>query len=84
MTALRLCLERILPPRRDRPVPFDLPKIETVADALKASASVLTSCAAGALSPGEAAEIMGLISTHVRTIEVSEIEARVTALERDS
>jgi hypothetical protein len=38
-TALRLCLERILPPS-DRPVAFDLPKIETAADALKASASV--------------------------------------------
>ena len=28
MAALRLCLERVLPPRRDRPVVFDLPKIE--------------------------------------------------------
>jgi hypothetical protein len=27
MAALRLCLERLLPPRRDRPVVFDLPKI---------------------------------------------------------
>ena len=26
--ALRLCLERILPPRKDRPVSFALPKIE--------------------------------------------------------
>ena len=28
MAALRLCLERLLPPRRDRPVTFELPKIE--------------------------------------------------------
>src|SRR5262249_5233277 len=28
-TALRLCLERLLSPRRDRRVEFDLPKIET-------------------------------------------------------
>ena len=27
--ALRLCLERILPPRKDRPVSFALPKIES-------------------------------------------------------
>ena len=82
-TALRLCLERILPPRRDRPVAFDLPKIETAADALKASASVLASCAAGGLSPGEAAEIMALLSIHVRTIETAELEARMTALEKE-
>jgi len=72
-TALRLCLERILPPRRDRPVAFDLPKIGTAADALKASSSILSACASGRLSPAEAAEVMSLISTHVRTIEVSEI-----------
>src|SRR5258708_3319573 len=42
MAALRLCLERVLPPRRDRPVVFDLPKIEGVSDALNASSAVLT------------------------------------------
>jgi hypothetical protein len=81
MAALRLCLDRVLPPRRDRPVAFELPKIKTAADALNASSSVLAACAAGTLSPGEATEIMSLISTHVRTLEVTEIEARLTALE---
>jgi hypothetical protein len=32
MAALRLCLERLLPPRRDRPVTFELPNIENVND----------------------------------------------------
>jgi hypothetical protein len=82
MAALRLCLERVLPPRRDRPVTFDLPKIESVNDALNASSTVLIACAAGTLSPCEAAEIMGLISTHIRMLEVTEIEARLTALEK--
>src|SRR5918993_443042 len=35
--ALRLCLERIIPTRKDRPVPFSLPPIDTAADAVKAS-----------------------------------------------
>jgi len=30
--ALRLCLERLLPPRRDRPINFPLPKVEEAAD----------------------------------------------------
>jgi hypothetical protein len=80
--ALRLCLERILPPRRDRPVEFDLPHIATAADAVKASSAILAACAAGDLSPSEAAVIMGLTKTHVQTLETAEIEARVTALER--
>jgi Family of unknown function (DUF5681) len=82
MAALRLCLERVLPPRRDRPVVFDLPKIEGATDALNASSAVLKACAAGTLSPGEAVEIMGLISTHVRVLEMTDIEARLIALEK--
>jgi hypothetical protein len=82
MVALRLCLERLLPPRRDRPVVFDLPKIEGVSDALNASSAVLTACAAGNLSPGEAVEVMGLISSHVRVLEMTDIEARLTAVEK--
>jgi hypothetical protein len=83
MTALRLCLERLLSPRRDRPVAFDLPPIETTADALSASSSVLAACADGVLSPGEAAQVMESISTHVRMLEAVEIEARVSALEKE-
>jgi hypothetical protein len=82
-TALRLCLERLLPPRMGRPVEFKLPKkIGTTADAVHASSSVLKACAAGTLSPGEASEIMNLISSHIRLLEITEIEARLTALEK--
>ena len=35
--ALRLCFERLLPPRRDRAFAFDLPKIESATDAVAAS-----------------------------------------------
>ena len=82
MAALRLCLERLLPPRRDRPVTFELPEIENVNDLVIASSAILKACAAGTLSPGEAVEIMGLISTHVRVLEMTDIEARLTALEK--
>src|SRR5262249_52422680 len=81
-TAMRLCLERLIAPRRGRPVAFQLPtKIETAADAARASSMVLAECAAGNLSPSEASEIMALISSHMRVLEVTEIEARLTALE---
>jgi hypothetical protein len=81
-TMLRALLSTLVPPRRERTVEFELPKIESAADARKASSAVLTACAAGELSPHEASEIMGLISTHVRAIEVAELEARVAAPEK--
>jgi hypothetical protein len=82
MVGMRLCLERVLPPRRDRPVMFELPKIESANDVPVATTAILSACAAGALSPGEAAEIIGLLSTCARMFEDTEIEARFAALEK--
>jgi hypothetical protein len=42
----------------------------------------LESCAAGTLSPGEAAEVMRSIETHLRAIELRQIEAGMAALEK--
>jgi hypothetical protein len=82
MAALRLCVERVLPARRDRPVAFELPKIETAADAPEASSAVLEACAEGTLSTREAAEVMALIATHCKTLELTDIETRLAALEK--
>jgi Family of unknown function (DUF5681) len=68
MAALRLCFGRLLPPRRDHGVAFDLPKIESAADEVAATRAVLESCAAGTLSPSEGAVVMGLIASLLRAI----------------
>jgi hypothetical protein len=83
VAALRLCFDRLLPPRRDRPVVFELPKIESVKDVPAAAAAILEACADGTLSPGQAAEIMNLLSTYGRTLADTEIEARIAALEKE-
>ena len=80
-TALRLCLERIAPPRRDAPVTFDLPRMKTARDAATAAGAVLEAVALGDLTPTEGAHIMGLVETYRRTLETSELEARLAALE---
>ena len=82
-TALRLCLERIAPPRKDVPVAFALPAMTTAKDAATAAAAVLGAVASGALTPTEGAHIMGLIEAYRRTLETTELEGRVTALEND-
>lgn len=79
--ALRLCLDRIAPPRRDAPVAFDLPPMQSAADAAKAAGAVLVAVADGNLTPQEGAHIMALIETYRRTLETTELEARVAALE---
>ena len=79
--ALRLCLERIAPPRKDRTVQFDLPSVKRAADAVEASRAVIAAVASGELSPAEGAHVMQLVETYRKTLETSELEARIEALE---
>ena len=80
--ALRLCLERIIPARRDRPVRFELPQVESIADAVAASVALLTAVAAGDLTPSEAADIGKLVDSYLRSTEATEFEQRLARLEK--
>lgn len=80
-TALRLCLERIVPPRKDAPVRFDIPRMKSARDAVKAAGAVIDAVASGDLTPTEGAHVMALVDGFRRTLETSDLEARVLALE---
>jgi hypothetical protein len=82
MAALRLCLDRILPPRKDRPVTFTLPAIKSAQDAAAVVSAVLTAVAAGELTPADAAEIGKLVDSYVRAFETAERAERLDRLER--
>lgn len=79
--ALRLCLERLAPPRKDAAVFFDLPEIQSATDTVRASSSLLEAVAAGNVTPDEAGRIMGLLTAHKALVEVCELERRIEALE---
>ena len=80
--ALRLCLDRILPPRKDRPVSFTLPTINSAQDAAAVVSSVLAAVAAGDLTPADAAEVGKLIDSYVKAYETAELANRLERLER--
>jgi len=50
-----------VPPRKDRPVSFDLPKIESARDAANAISAVLTAVSTGDLTPAEASGVTRLL-----------------------
>lgn len=79
--ALRLCLERLVPPRKDSPVRIELPTISSVGDVVGASAAVLAAVGAGDVTPDEAGRVMGLLTAHKAIVEVGELERRIAALE---
>ncbi|WP_171231038.1 DUF5681 domain-containing protein [Ruegeria sp. HKCCA6707] len=80
-TALRLCLERIAPTRKDAPISFELPPISTAGEASKASQAVLKAVSDGEITPLEGATVMGLVEQYRRVLETTELERRIAALE---
>ena len=81
MQALRLCMDRLAPPRKDSPVAFDLPELKTVSDATRAMGALVKAVADGDLTPTEAAEITRMLQGFAKIVETAEFEDRVQKLE---
>ena len=81
MIALRLCFERIVPPRRDRPISVKLPHIEVPQDVVRASAEVLRSVSEGTITPSEGQAVLALLEMHRKAVEVAELTNRLDRLE---
>src|ERR1700688_3875309 len=79
--ALRICLDRILPPRRERPVHFTLPPLRSATDAAAALAAITAAVAAAEITPGEAGELAKLVEAFVKAIEAREFDQRLRTLE---
>ena len=82
MAALRLCIDRLLPPRKDRPISFALPDMSGPQHAVSTMSAVLAAVAAGDITPSEAGEIGKLIEMYVRTVEANDLAKRIEQLEK--
>lgn len=80
--ALRLCLERLCPPRKGSPVQFDLPEMSNTGDVRSASLALVRAVADGSLTPDEAGSVAPLIEAARRAIETDELERRIEAMEK--
>jgi len=81
MTAIRLVLERLLPPAKERPVTCELPDVADAQGVANAQAAILRAVAAGELLPTEGATLAGIVESRRKAIETADLEARITALE---
>jgi len=80
-TAMRLRMERINPPRRARPIKFDLPPIETAEDIMKALGTIAQLVAAGELTPDDGKIVSDILENRRKAIESVEFERRLAAIE---
>ena len=81
LTAIRICMDRLCPPRKDRHVTFEMPKLEKAADAVMAAAAIVDAVAAGDLTPSEAAELSRVVNAYATTLEAADFDARLRKLE---
>jgi Family of unknown function (DUF5681) len=79
--ALRICIERILPARRDRPVEISLPKINAASDLIAAAAALTDAVAGGEITPNEASALSNLVGNTAKAIETFELSERLARLE---
>ena len=82
IAAIRVCLDRITPRRRDRVVPFELPPLRSAASVLSALADIATAVSTGDLTPFEADAVSRVLDRYLRTLEHVDLEQRVAKLER--
>jgi hypothetical protein len=81
-TALRLCIERLIPPCRAANNRFRLPPMKTMADLAKALPAVAQEVARGRLSAEEGESISRMMESQGRIIESGDFEKRLQALEK--
>ncbi len=81
LTALRLCMERLTPARRQRVLHFKLPPLKSIADLAAASESVVRGVTRGQLTTAEGQAFSGMLEGRCRIIETNELCPRVQALE---
>ena len=82
MVAARLVLDRVLPPRRGRPVAIKLPVVHAAADLTVALGAIVAAVADASLTPEEGGAIAAVLETQRRAIETADLEDRIAALEQ--
>jgi hypothetical protein len=81
MTALRLCLERIIPPTRERSVKMTLPNTSTAEGINLAAEAILRAVSTGNLVPAEGVVLSNIIEKRRIALETLDLEKRISALE---
>jgi hypothetical protein len=78
---MRIVMDRLCPPRRERSVSLEMPSIKSAVDLIEAGAALTDATAAGDITPDEAASLSTLVGNVAKAIETVEIVARLTKLE---
>jgi hypothetical protein len=79
--AIKLVLDRILPPKKEASIFIDLPTMKTSSDILEAIHRVAQAVSRGELSPTEGDCLTRIIERQAKVIEMNDFEERLKKLE---
>ena len=82
--ALRLCIERLIPPARSSVATIELPAVAKAADVAEAAREVIAAAARGELTLAEAREWMALLERQRVAIETQDLAVRLELLEEEA
>jgi hypothetical protein len=82
VVALRLCIDRICPPQRDRTVAIELPPMTTAADAVAGMGAIMQAIGVGDLGAREAGELASVVAGFSQTITSAQLEKRLDDIEK--
>lgn len=80
-TALKLVLERLIPPARDRRIQLELPALSSLAGVSEAMSTTVQAVGRGALTPAEGQAVANMLESQRKSIESLELERRIQVLE---
>lgn len=80
--AIKLVLERVLPPKKGSIVSLRIPRVKSSSDPLKVMSAVFDAISNQEISLMEARELSGVVEVYMKSLEVYEFNRRLTELER--
>ena len=83
LPALKLCMDRLLPPAKERPLEaFSLPQLNDQRSVLDALDTIANKLSLGELLPAEATSICKVLEQYRKHFETTELSERLETLER--
>ena len=81
LMAVKLVLDKLIPSAKELPLSLSLPKVEGAVTLPAAMSAVMVAVAQGDITPGEGQAVCSMLENYRRGLELTELEARLTALE---
>ena len=80
-TAMRICMDRLIPPRKSRPITIQLPDTKTAVGVADAQSKVVKTVAEGELTIEDGQALSSILEARRKALETQDHEERLKKLE---